>query len=406
MEGETPVVATTTLTVHATTTTTAAALRFPTPHPFFDDPKNTENIRELKELKDTVVLFKETPVGVDWSDSKTIQTLLPPLRGRTLEFGKAGGQRQVPQCLLQDCESDAQRLQIVNFWRNQRVDAQYDLSRNMKKFYKTPTLDNTRIDGTRTWHPSDCGDEDEDEDDSVLGSEQLNPRWQECFQRLATFQQRHGHCNVTTKMDKTIARWVKSQRAEFKADGPLDNSRENRRMRKKRLLLESLGFDFDPQRNEKRWHNMLVALKKYREIHGHHEVTEKQDKPLCCWVRSQRSLSDRNKLDPERKQQLLAIGFDFSRPKRQLSTRASCAKKKSRKQLKGGCAIDHINRQIARCFDDLPYFGTVVAMDDAGDEPLWTVVYQGHESEELTYQELERGLKLFDRLKTVWRSDG
>jgi hypothetical protein len=77
-------------------------------------------------------------------------------------------------------------------------------------------------------------------------SSQLVP-WEERFDELEAYHAEHGHTRVTEREDRKLAKWVSHQRYAHKS-GELRPERREK--------LESLGFDFSPQRIGRRRHSL------------------------------------------------------------------------------------------------------------------------------------------------------
>eukprot|EP00339_Tiarina_fusa_P002097 CAMPEP_0117019936 /NCGR_PEP_ID=MMETSP0472-20121206/15217_1 /TAXON_ID=693140 ORGANISM="Tiarina fusus, Strain LIS" /NCGR_SAMPLE_ID=MMETSP0472 /ASSEMBLY_ACC=CAM_ASM_000603 /LENGTH=313 /DNA_ID=CAMNT_0004725005 /DNA_START=44 /DNA_END=985 /DNA_ORIENTATION=- len=82
--------------------------------------------------------------------------------------------------------------------------------------------------------------------------------WEERWNELRTFRERHGHCNVPKKYpeNQQLAVWVKCQRRQFKLFAGGDNSN----MTKGRIeKLQVLGFVFDPRSRKKRMNSSIFV---------------------------------------------------------------------------------------------------------------------------------------------------
>jgi hypothetical protein len=83
------------------------------------------------------------------------------------------------------------------------------------------------------------------------------------------------------------------------------------------MILEKIGFAWKPDadhnfnRNDKLWHQHYETLVEFKGKKGHCIVPRnyEEDKPLGVWVNKQRSNHKNNKLRPDRKELLDAIGF-------------------------------------------------------------------------------------------------
>jgi hypothetical protein len=75
--------------------------------------------------------------------------------------------------------------------------------------------------------------------------------WEERWNELRTFKERHGHCNIPKKHpeNQQLAVWVKCQRRQFKLFAVGNNSNMTRGRIEQ---LQVLGFVFDPRSRKKR----------------------------------------------------------------------------------------------------------------------------------------------------------
>ena len=127
-------------------------------------------------------------------------------------------------------------------------------------------------------------------------------KWEEGFTRLKVYREREGNCLVPdsfkTDDEFRLGVWVGTQR------GTKDTLSNDRRKR-----LEEIGFVWDPF--IQRWEEGFTALKVYKEREGNclvPRIFETDDGyRLGIWVSIQRT--GLNKLLPERKKRLIAIGF-------------------------------------------------------------------------------------------------
>lgn len=162
--------------------------------------------------------------------------------------------------------------------------------------------------------------------------QEYDEKWQEKYERLLKFKQKHGHTNVPQKYvdDPQLAAWVANQRSNHRT-GKLRVDRQER--------LESIGFRLRPvvtdgssklastlqkqlnasgtqnnaQQNkyDEQWENKFERLLKFKQKHGHADVPTKYDRDpqLSSWVSTQRSFHRSGKLRPDRKEKLESIGF-------------------------------------------------------------------------------------------------
>ena len=134
--------------------------------------------------------------------------------------------------------------------------------------------------------------------------EEAPPSWMGYYRELNKYKDAHGgDCNVPLryKEDPKLGRWVSKQRS-LRRKCQLDSIRE--------LLLTELGLVWEP--HEEAWKEMFQQLKEYKEAHGGECNVPRQYKPnppLGQWVRTQRALRKKCKLEPERERLLTELGL-------------------------------------------------------------------------------------------------
>lgn len=128
--------------------------------------------------------------------------------------------------------------------------------------------------------------------------------WEKRFDQLENFKKEHGHCKVPlTYANRQLAGWVDRQRT-LKTKGKLSASREQK--------LEKIGFIWNCDvLQEESWQKRFDELKKYKKQFGDCQVPLNwQENPsLGTWVRTQRTLEKRGKLDEKKRKKLNALGF-------------------------------------------------------------------------------------------------
>jgi len=141
------------------------------------------------------------------------------------------------------------------------------------------------------------------------------------FEELKKFKKLHGHTNTTYMKDGALGRWCSNVRASYKCmkrGKPTGIRLDDDRVRR----LEEIGFSFGrfrSQRHDTSFDDNLHELKRYKSIHGHCNVTAKNDGSIGVWaanIRSthrsdQRGDNKRRKLGEDRIHQLQEIGFLF-----------------------------------------------------------------------------------------------
>ena len=128
--------------------------------------------------------------------------------------------------------------------------------------------------------------------------------WDETFLQLKEYKEAHGgDCNVpqTYNENPKLGQWVDTQRI----------LRKKRKLDPERVrLLTELGLAWEPL--EEAWKEMFQQLKEYKEAHGGECNVPRQYKPnppLGQWVRTQRALRNKCKLEPERERLLTELGL-------------------------------------------------------------------------------------------------
>jgi len=137
--------------------------------------------------------------------------------------------------------------------------------------------------------------------------------WDDKVKMLESFNQLHGHVCVP-KHDAELGWWVQQCRQMHNSGKMPEEKRER---------LESLGFVWCGQEAKRireqaegktvsSWDDRFRTLMEFREVHGHTCVPmQRHDPGLGAWVKEQRSLNNAGKLQEERKQKLISIGFIF-----------------------------------------------------------------------------------------------
>jgi superfamily II DNA or RNA helicase len=126
-------------------------------------------------------------------------------------------------------------------------------------------------------------------------------RWEEFFDKLNAFKEKHGHCSVSSeKGGLELTRWVYNQRREHSC-GELDPERKAK--------LDSIGFSWSGGgRNEERWEQGYAELEQYHSTHGNINVPVSNQK-LTHWIWNQRQRRTAGGLSQERIRLLDALGF-------------------------------------------------------------------------------------------------
>lgn len=134
--------------------------------------------------------------------------------------------------------------------------------------------------------------------------------WEQQFEKLKTFVDLHGHCNVRVKDDEQLHNWVQRQRKIERGvvQGRMTEDRRNK--------LEEIDFSFDAHKAA--WMEKYDELCEYRNYHGDCMIPLQypSNPSLGVWVDQQRQhysrrMSGRTKhsMTDERVQLLDAIDF-------------------------------------------------------------------------------------------------
>lgn len=128
--------------------------------------------------------------------------------------------------------------------------------------------------------------------------------WQAMFDLLKAYRNEHSHCRVNKRHNLNLAHWVTTQR-HLAEQGLLPED--------KRQRLTALGFtwDFRWDLERERWQSNFDKLVAYRQAHDHCRVSKSEDRLLAKWAWHQRERARKGLLEPERRQRLEAIGFEW-----------------------------------------------------------------------------------------------
>ncbi|HEY9046823.1 MAG TPA: helicase associated domain-containing protein [Ohtaekwangia sp.] len=122
-------------------------------------------------------------------------------------------------------------------------------------------------------------------------------RWEELYQRLKAYKQKHGHCRVKRHEDFTLSVWIQRNKRDREIIG-----------KDKRKKLEELGVKWPHQLFDENWDTMYRQLKELRKKNGHLGVS-RSDAKLYEWMQTQKRLKKENKLPQQREEKLTALGF-------------------------------------------------------------------------------------------------
>lgn len=154
--------------------------------------------------------------------------------------------------------------------------------------------------------------------DSVVALRQSQTdKWNQRYQELVEFRERHGHCLVPLNFPEnpTLAHWIKRQRYQYsqkyeRKRSTMTDERES--------TLEKLGFIWDSHAAS--WEDRYDELLAFKDIFGHCNVPSlyPQNPKLSIWVKCQRrqfklysSGKRSSNISRERICKLLHLGFVF-----------------------------------------------------------------------------------------------
>ena len=136
--------------------------------------------------------------------------------------------------------------------------------------------------------------------------------WDQRFGELAEFKRTNGHCDVpqTYPPNKKLGHWVNRLRSEYK-NIPKHKKKKSFLTPQRIKALESIGFLWISNHNEKRWFYQYEKIVQYHNEHGNCDVP-KTHPELGIWVHSQRINYKKKKLSPEQILLLDKISFCWS----------------------------------------------------------------------------------------------
>jgi hypothetical protein len=131
-------------------------------------------------------------------------------------------------------------------------------------------------------------------------------RWERKYLLLKQFNDREGHCRVPyshQEDEANLGTWANRQR-HLKTKDELDSDRTQR--------LEDIGFEWVLY--SAKWDEMHALLKQFKKREGHCKVPQMHREDgvqLGQWVKTQRHLKTKDKLDPNRQTRLEEIGLEW-----------------------------------------------------------------------------------------------
>jgi glycerol-3-phosphate cytidylyltransferase-like family protein len=163
-------------------------------------------------------------------------------------------------------------------------------------------------------------------DDISTGYEKAlltNSNWDDMFNLLSEFKQKHGHVKVPQRYNenKKLGIWVMNRRNDYKEYKRTDGQKGDPERMKR---LESIGLVNDISTGYEKalltnsnWDDMFNLLSEFKQEHGHVKVPQQynEHKKLGIWVKERRrnyreyKRTDGQKGDPERMKHLESIGL-------------------------------------------------------------------------------------------------
>ena len=139
--------------------------------------------------------------------------------------------------------------------------------------------------------------------------------WNDRFQDLVAFKEKHGHLNVSPELDNSLSDWVRHQRTHWKKY--LADPTQSILTLEQVTQLESIGLELNLRSSK--WQQRLEELREFKRVHGHTMVPYKypNNQQLSSWCTTQRRFYTRLKngksslLTHERVEELKELGFEF-----------------------------------------------------------------------------------------------
>ena len=187
--------------------------------------------------------------------------------------------------------------------------------------FKSTGLDSSSSDGSEAGRfsldsvPTKNPGEEDGDSNVIIWTHQAD-RWQEKFQKLLEFRQRHGHCRIphNWKVDIALAQWVKRQRYQLKLK---QDGKRSTMTKERQDLLDSIGFEWNA--HEASWDERFKELQIFKRRHGHCDVPtrDKENPKLSIWVKSQRRqyklfrMGQPSSMTADRLEKLSELGFEW-----------------------------------------------------------------------------------------------
>lgn len=132
--------------------------------------------------------------------------------------------------------------------------------------------------------------------------------WDECFQQLKLFYDKHGHSQIQ-KSHRILGAFASQLKMKSIRDKLTEKQEED---------LASVKFDMfnktiytRQEKSNKQWMERFDMLKQYKMKHGHIMVRRMEDRDLYQWITTQRNLKNNSELQKDRMKLLEEIGFQW-----------------------------------------------------------------------------------------------
>ena len=173
----------------------------------------------------------------------------------------------------------------------------------LKKYKPIPALGG-RVNNMRTNHKAGklAADREQRLESAGFDWHPNDTLWEQKFEELLAFRQKHGHCNVPGKYkpNPALGGWVNNMRM-MRKNSKLAADREQR--------LESAGIVWDQLESD--WEQKFQELLAFKQTQGHCNVPAiyKPNSTLGTWVSNVRVNRKAGKLAAQREQRLEHAGF-------------------------------------------------------------------------------------------------
>ena len=143
------------------------------------------------------------------------------------------------------------------------------------------------------------------------GAKQPIRTFSERVAALKAYKEKHGHLNVKTKDDKSLAKFCINTRCSRNNPG-----RNSIKLTEDHIAsLDALGFDWKPKERTILSEQRIEDLRAYKEKHGHLNIRQSEDKSLngfCLRVKKSRNGSGTRTLTDDQVDALNELNFDWN----------------------------------------------------------------------------------------------